>query len=64
MARICEGFSTGLREFVEDKHTFGHIPIEKRVKTHVVKRDDDVIEAIKTRIEECREYYTNLIEVI
>jgi hypothetical protein len=56
--------SSDLREFVEDKHTFGHIPMEKRVKTHVVKRDDEVIEAIKTRIEECREYYNNLIELI
>ena len=56
--------SSDLREFVEDKHTFGHIPMEKRVKTHVVKRDDQVIEAIKTRIEECREYYNNLIELI
>jgi hypothetical protein len=56
--------SSDLREFVEDKHTFGHIPMEKRVKTHVVKRDDEVIEAIKTRIEECREYYNNLIQLI
>jgi len=56
--------SSDLREFVEDKHTFGHIPMEKRVKTHVVKRDDDIIEAIKTRIEECREYYNNLIQLI
>ena len=51
-------------DFVEAKHTFSHIPKEKRVKTHVIKRDNEVIEAIKTRIEECREYYNNLIEVI
>ena len=56
--------SSDLREFVEGKHTFMHIPKEKRVKTHVVKRDDEVIEAIKTRIEECREYYNNLIQLI
>jgi hypothetical protein len=56
--------SSDLRDFVEDKHTFMHIPKEKRVKTHVVKRDDEVIEAIKTRIEECREYYNNLIQLI
>ena len=49
---------------LEAKHTFMHIPKEKRVKTHVIKRDQKVIEAIKTRIEECREYYNNLIEVI
>jgi hypothetical protein len=58
------GESDDIRAFVEDKHTFGHIPKEKRVKTHVVKRDDEVIEAIKTRIEECREYYNNLIQLI
>ena len=56
--------SDDLREFVEDKHTFMHIPKEKRVKTHVVKRDYEVIEAIKTRIEECREYYNQIIELI
>jgi len=56
--------SNDLREFVEDKHTFGHIPMEKRVKTHVVKRDDEVIEAIKTRIEECNEYYNEIIKLI
>jgi hypothetical protein len=56
--------SDDVRAYIEDKHTFGHIPKEKRVKTHVVKRDDEVIEAIKTRIEECREYYNNLIQLI
>jgi hypothetical protein len=56
--------SSDLREFVEDKHTFGHIPMGKRVKTHVVKRDDEVIEAIKTRIEECNEYYNEIIDLI
>jgi hypothetical protein len=56
--------SSDLREFVEDKHMFGHIPMEKRVKTHVVKRDDEVIEAIKTRIEECNEYYNEIIDLI
>jgi hypothetical protein len=58
------GESDDIRAFVEDKHTFGHIPKEKRVKTHVVKRDNEVIEAIKTRIEECIEYYNNLIQLI
>lgn len=53
-----------IRQYVEAKHSFNHIPKEKCVKTHVIKRDDEVIEAIKTRIEECREYYNNLIEVI
>jgi hypothetical protein len=58
------GESNDIRAFVEDKHTFMHIPMEKRVKTHVVKRDDEVIEAIKTRIEECNEYYNEIIDLI
>jgi hypothetical protein len=58
------GESDDIRAFVEDKHTFMHIPKEKRVKTHVVKRDEDVIEAIKTRIEECNEYYNEIIDLI
>jgi hypothetical protein len=53
--------SLDLRAFVQSKHTFGHIPKEKRVKTFVIQKDDEVIEAIKTRIEECREYYNELI---
>ena len=53
--------SLDLRAFVQAKHTFGHIPKEKRVKTFIIQKDDVVIEAIKTRIEECREYYNELI---
>jgi len=53
--------SLDLRAFVQSKHTFGHIPKEKRVKTFKIAKDEEVIEAIKTRIEECREYYNELI---
>jgi hypothetical protein len=53
--------SLDLRAFVQAKHTFGHIPKEKRVKTFKIVKDDVVIESIKTRIEECREYYNELI---
>ena len=56
--------SLDLRAFVQAKHTFGHIPKEKRVKTFRIAKDDEVIEAIKTRIEECREYYNNLIQIL
>ena len=56
--------SLDLRAFVQAKHTFGHIPKEKRVKTFRIAKDDEVIEAIKTRIEQCREYYDNLIEIL
>jgi hypothetical protein len=56
--------SLDLRAFVQAKHTFGHIPKEKRLKTFKIAKDDVVIEAIKTRIEECREYYNNLIQIL
>ena len=56
--------SLDLRAFVQAKHTFGHIPKEKRVKTFKIAKDDEVIESIKTRIEECREYYNNLIQIL
>jgi len=56
--------SLDLRAFVQSKHTFGHIPKEKRVKTFKIAKDEEVIEAIKTRIEECREYYNQLIEIL
>ena len=51
-----------LRAFVQAKHTFGHIPKEKRLKTFKIAKDEKVIEEIKTRIELCREYYNNLIQ--
>jgi hypothetical protein len=56
--------NSDLRDFVQAKHTFGHIPKEKRVKTFKIAKDDIIIEAIKTRIEECREYYDQLIEML
>ena len=53
-----------LRDFVQAKHTFGHIPKEKRLKTFIIERDQDVIEEIKTRIEQCRDYYNDLIKIL
>lgn len=49
-------------EIIMDQHvrsqwTFDHIPLEKRVKTFKIERDDDVIELMKQRIIECREIY-------
>jgi len=53
--------SLDLRAFVQAKHTFGHIPKEKRLKVFKIAKDDEVIKDIKTRIEQCREYYNELI---
>jgi hypothetical protein len=54
--------SLDLREFVQSKHTFGHIAKEKRLKAFKIAKDEQVIENIKTRIEQCREYYNELIQ--
>jgi len=54
--------SEELRQEVESKHNFDHIPTEKRIKTFEVNYDEEVIQAIYKRIEECREYYNTLIE--
>ena len=50
-----------LRAYVQSKHIFGHIPKEKRLKRFKIAKDDVIIENIKTRIEECREYYNELL---
>ncbi len=54
--------SLDLRAFVQSKHTFAHIPKEKRLKVFKIAKDEKVIEDIKTRIELCREYYNDLIQ--
>jgi CRISPR/Cas system-associated exonuclease Cas4 (RecB family) len=54
--------SEELRQEVESKHNFDHIPTEKRIKTFEVNYDEEVIQAIYKRIEECREYYNTLIQ--
>ena len=54
--------NTDLRAFVQAKHTFGNIPKQKRLKVFKIAKDDEVIEAIKTRITECRKYYDELIK--
>jgi len=54
--------SLDVRDFIQKKHNFDHIPKEKRVKVFKIAKDEETIEKIKQRVEECREYYNNLIE--
>ena len=56
--------NTELRKEIESKHKFGHIPNNRRVKYWFVQRDEQVIEAIKERVELCREYYNLLMKAI
>lgn len=51
-----------LRDQVQKQHSFDHIPDAKRVKTFAIQRDNEVIEQIKLKVEQCREYYNQLIE--
>jgi hypothetical protein len=53
--------SLDVRDFVQSKHNFNHIPKEKRVKVFKIAKDESVIEQIKERIELAREYYNKLI---
>jgi hypothetical protein len=53
--------SLDVRDFVQSKHNFDHIPKEKRVKVFKIAKDESVIEQIKERIKLAREYYNQLM---
>ena len=56
--------SIDLRDEVQKRHNFDHIPDNRRVKVFKVEKDGAVIEAIKERVELCREYYNTLINFL
>lgn len=49
---------------VRSNMTFNNIPEAARVKMIRVERDDELIEKMKERVIECREYYSQLEKVI
>lgn len=49
-------------EYVRSKHNFDHVPMEKRVKRFIIKRDEEKINHIKESVLMCREYYKQIIE--
>ena len=49
-------------EYVRAKHDLSNLPESMRVKNFIVERDDEVIEKMKWRIAECRQYYDTLLE--
>jgi hypothetical protein len=53
-----------IRDFVQKKHNFDHIPNERRIKVFKVERDETVIWQIQEKIELAREYYNQLFETI
>ena len=49
---------------VRQQHEFDHIPEANRVKAYHIERNEDVIQAIYERVNECRNYYDRLWERI
>lgn len=49
---------------VRQQHEFDHIPEVNRVKAYYIERDEDVIQAIYERVNECKIYYNRLWEKI
>jgi hypothetical protein len=57
-----------IEEFLDEKirhqMTFSHLPKDKRVKEFVIKADEQMIEKMKARVEECRVIYDKMWEII
>ena len=49
---------------VRQQHEFDHIPEVNRVKAYYIERNEDVIQAIYDRVNECKIYYNRLWEKI
>ena len=49
---------------VPQQHEFDHIPEVNRVKAYYIERNEDVIQAIYDRVNECKIYYDRLWEKI
>ena len=49
---------------VRQQHEFDHIPEVNRVKAYYIERDEDVIQAIYDKVNECKIYYDRLWEKI
>lgn len=52
--------SQELRDEVLKRHSFDHIPDNRRVKFFKVEKDEQVVNEIKERVELCREYFNTL----
>ena len=53
-----------IREYVEKKHNFDHLPEKTKIKVFKIERDETVIWEIQNKIEQARIYFNNLIETI
>lgn len=50
--------------FITAQHEFNHIPKVNRVKAYYIERDEDVIQAIYDKVNECKIYYDRLWQKI
>tara|TARA_R100001460_G_C3481832_1_gene168376 strand:+ start:21 stop:710 length:690 start_codon:yes stop_codon:yes gene_type:complete len=50
-----------VRATVERQHSFERVPAKYRVKTFKIEYDQEVVDKIYQRVEECREYYESLL---
>jgi hypothetical protein len=53
-----------IREYVEKKHNFDHLPENTKVKVFKIERDETVIWEIQNKVEQANIYFNNLIETI
>lgn len=53
-----------IREYVEKKHNFDHLPKNTKVKVFKIERDETIIWEIQNKVEQARIYFNNLIETI
>ena len=53
-----------IREYVEKKHNFDHLPKNTKVKVFKIERDETVIWEIQNKVEQANIYFNNLIETI
>ena len=51
-----------IRDFVEKNHKYDDIDNKLKIKSFKIDYDENVIEEIKQRILECREFYNELVE--
>lgn len=59
-----ETIEAEVEERVRGQHVFDHIEDKNRVKRFLMQRDDQVIEQMIERIEICRKYYDQLLNLL
>ena len=53
-----------IEEEVRAYHTYSNLPDKMRIKSFDIARDQAAIDSIYTRVEECREYYIEMVQIL